>query len=56
MFTSHLWQRVVGNDVRAGSELIAVNMNNTVARESVMKRCHEDKLNTFHILFQRKNV
>lgn len=35
MLPSYLWQRVVGSNVIAGSELIAVNMNNTVARESV---------------------
>lgn len=34
MLTRHLWQFVVSNDVRAGSELTAVNMNNTVATES----------------------
>lgn len=43
MLTSYLWQCVVGSNVIAGSELIAVNMNNTVAREC-MKRCHRVEL------------
>lgn len=37
MCTSHLWQRVVCNIVIAGTELTSVNMNNTVARESVWR-------------------
>lgn len=47
MHTSHLWQRVVGNDVIAGSELTAVIMNSTVAREC-MERRHRIELGKEH--------